>query len=384
MYLRLVNFIDRAITSEFERRLQPNKVLLILGARRVGKTQFLKRYIERQTDKAILTLNGEDVNDVALLQERSVKNYRSLLENIDMLVIDEAQAIDHIGLILKLIVDEVDGMTVVVTGSSMFDLSNKLGEPLVGRKHTMFLFPLAQLELNEVENRKETNDNLTMRLLYGSYPEVEFIRAVEDKQAYLFEMVNDYLLKDILTYQEIKKSAKIYDLLRLIAYQVGSEVSLNELGNQLQVSKNTVESYLDLLTKVFVLYKVEGFSKNLRKEVTKSSKWYFVDNGIRNAIINDFSPIHLRNDIGMLWENYLVTERIKKQHYQRIRRRNHFWRTYDQQEIDWIEEAADKLDAFEFTWSAQKKKKTPPAFSKAYPDAEFTVISKNNYLPFIT
>ena len=206
----------------------------------------------------------------------------------------------------------------------------------------------------------------------------------KDKQEYLQEIINDYLLKDILIFQNIKKADKIYNLLRLLAFQIGNEVSLNELGNQLQISKNTVENYLDLLTKVFVIFKVEGFSKNLRKEVTKSSKWYFYDVGIRNAIIKNFTILQNRNDVGQLWENYLIVERMKKQEYQRIHRNNYFWRTYDQQELDWLEEKADDLCAYEFKWSARKKVKIPTAFRKAYTNANFEVISKDNYLDFIT
>jgi predicted AAA+ superfamily ATPase len=196
--------------------------------------------------------------------------------------------------------------------------------------------------------------------------------------------VSSYLLKDILVFDGIKNSNKIYDLLRLIALQIGKEVSLQELGNQLQMSKNTVERYLDLLTKVFILFKVEGFSRNLRKEITKTSRWYFYDNGIRNAIINNYNSLQNRTDVGDLWENYLASERIKKQEYHKIFRANYFWRTYDRQELDWLEEDAEKLSAFEFKWNENKKAKIPTAFAKAYPDAEFSLITKKNYLDFIT
>lgn len=373
----------RALLTEFKKKVVPNKVLILLGARRVGKTKLIKDYIKSEIKNKYLELNGEDVNDAALLQERSVANYRRLLSGVDVLVIDEAQHIPDIGLILKLIVDTIDGIKVIVTGSSMFDLSNNLGEPLVGRKNTLYLFPLAQIEFSEVENYKQTTENLEQRLIFGAYPELEKYPDWTEKQDYLYEIVSSYLLKDILIFDGIKNSEKIYNLLRLIAFQVGKEVSLQELGNQIQLSKNTVERYLDLLSKVFVLFKVEGFSRNLRKEITKTSRWYFCDNGIRNALINNFNRISLRNDIGDLWENYLASERVKKQHYRKMRVRNYFWRTYDQQELDWLEEKPDTLSGFEFKWNENKKPKIPVAFAKAYPDATFEVITKNNYLEFI-
>lgn len=377
------NHLKRTIITEFERKLVPNKVLILLGARRVGKTELIKNYLKNISLTTYLQLNGEDKNDALLLQERTVSNYKILLSGIDLLVIDEAQNIPEIGLILKLIVDSIEGIKVIATGSSIFDLNNNLGEPLVGRKNTIYLFPLAQIEFSKKENYKQTVENLEKRLLFGSYPELEHYEDWEDKKEYLFEIINSYLLKDILVFEGIKNSDKIYALLRLIAFQVGKEVSLQELGTQLNISKNTVANYLDLLSKVFIIYKVEGFSKNLRKEITKSSRWYFYDNGIRNGIINNFNRLENRTDVGDLWENYLASERIKKQNYQKIKTTNYFWRTYDQQELDWLEEKADSLAGFEFKWNERKKSKIPTAFAKAYPEATFEIINKQNYLEFI-
>lgn len=377
------NHLKRTIITEFERKLVPNKVLILLGARRVGKTELIKNYLKNISLTTYLQLNGEDKNDALLLQERTVSNYKILLSGIDLLVIDEAQNIPEIGLILKLIVDSIEGIKVIATGSSIFDLNNNLGEPLVGRKNTIYLFPLAQIEFSKKENYKQTVENLEKRLLFGSYPELEHYEDWEDKKEYLFEIINSYLLKDILVFEGIKNSDKIYALLRLIAFQVGKEVSLQELGTQLNMSKNTVANYLDLLSKVFIIYKVEGFSKNLRKEITKSSRWYFYDNGIRNGIINNFNRLENRTDVGDLWENYLASERIKKQNYQKIKTTNYFWRTYDQQELDWLEEKADSLAGFEFKWNERKKSKIPTAFAKAYPEATFEIINKQNYLEFI-
>ena len=377
------NYFKRAVFDNFNKKVLPNKVLILLGARRVGKTELIKNYLKTVPVETYLQLNGEDINDANLLQERSVANYKRLLANIDLLVIDEAQTIPEIGLILKLIVDSIEGIKIIATGSSVFDLNNTLGEPLVGRKNTMYLFPLAQMEFSIQENYKQTTENLEERLLFGGYPELVHYEDWEEKKEYLYEIINSYLLKDILVFEGIKQADKIYNLLRLIAYQVGKEVSLQELGNQLQMSKNTVDTYLDLLSKVFIVFKVEGFSRNLRKEIVKSSRWYFYDNGIRNGLINNFNRLENRTDVGDLWENYLAVERIKKQNYQKITTNNYFWRTYDQQELDWLEDQGNELAGFEFKWNENKKSKIPTAFGKAYPDATFEVINKQNYLDFI-
>lgn len=379
-----MNFLERGIDTLFSKRVLPNKVLILLGARRVGKTAFIKNYLATIPKEDYLHLNGEDIQDADLLKERSVANYKRLLNKVKLLVIDEAQNIPDIGLILKLIVDSIDDIKIIATGSSVFDLSNKLGEPLVGRKNTIYLFPLAQMEFANYENFKETTQKLEERMLFGSYPELEQYPEWEEKINYLKEILNSYLLKDILVYEGIKQSNKILDLLKLIAFQIGQEVSLQELGRQLGISKNTVESYLDLLSKVFVIYKVPGFSKNLRKEITKSNRWYFYDNGIRNAIIANFSRLDSRTDVGALWENYLASERIKNQNYTQKTVFNYFWRTYDQQELDWLEEENGILRGYEFKWNENRKAKIPTAFAKAYPEASFEVINKQNYLDFIT
>lgn len=378
-----MDFLERSIDVLFAKRVLPNKVLVLLGARRVGKTAFIKNYLSQLPKQEYLQLNGEDIQDANLLKERSVSNYRRLLANTKLLVIDEAQNIPDIGLILKLIVDSIEGIKIIATGSSVFDLSNKLGEPLVGRKNTIYLFPLAQMEFSNYENFKETTQKLEERLLFGSYPELEQYPDWNDKINYLKEILNSYLLKDILVYEGIKHSNKILEVLKLIAFQVGQEVSLQELARQLGISKNTVESYLDLLSKVFVIYKVPGFSRNLRKEITKSNRWYFYDNGIRNAIISNFNRLDNRTDVGALWENYLASERIKHQNYTQKVVTNYFWRTYDQQELDWLEEENGQLRGYEFKWNENRKAKVPTAFAKAYPEASFEVINKQNYLDFI-
>ncbi len=378
-----MRYTARAVEAELEQKILPNKVLMILGARRVGKSSLINNYLRSLSTDKYLKLNGEDWSDVELLKERTVANYSRLLRNIDLLVIDEAQKIGDIGMILKLIVDEIPNIKVLVTGSSQFDMSYKLGEPLVGRKNVIHLFPFSQFEFSQTENLKDTMELRTHRLIYGSYPELEHLDTEQAKKEYLMQMVNDYLLKDILEFEGIRHSAKIYELLKLIALQIGSEVSYQELAQQLGLSKLTVERYLDLLSKVFVLYKVGGYSRNLRKEVAKSSKWYFFDNGIRNALLRDFNAADLRGDLGALWENYLVYERVKYQYSQRTYTQNYFWRTYDQQEIDWIEEESGSVHAFEFKISAMTKVKPPKGWVSNYPNAPFSVIHPGNYLDWL-
>ncbi|AYQ32557.1 ATP-binding protein [Runella sp. SP2] len=374
--------INRAIEKTLIERLIPNKVNLIFGTRRVGKTFLLKKLIANQSFKTLM-LQGEDSDVQQILAQRSVANYQRLLHHIELLVIDEAQAIPEIGKILKLIVDNIEGIRVIVTGSSAFDLANLSGEPLTGRAYFHELYPISQQELMEQENALQTLQNLEDRLIYGSYPELWNLPFSVTKAEYLKELLNTYLLKDIIAFEGIRNSSKIRDLLRLIAFQIGKEVSMDELGKQLQLSRNTVEKYLDLCSKVFIIKKLEAFSGNLRKEITKSSRWYFWDLGIRNALVNDFRPLTLRTDKGELWENYLISERLKFLKYNRNLAETYFWRTYDQQEIDWLELENGRLRAYEFKWN-EAKTKVPRAFATTYPEATFSVINQENYLPFIT
>lgn len=378
-----MDFINRAIEERLFKKFRPNKVIVLLGARRIGKTIFISQVLQRVKEKYML-LNGEDISTVEILKRRSVKNYKRLLGDNTLLVIDEAQKIPDIGNILKLMIDEIKGLKIIVTGSSMFDLSNQVGEPLTGRKTTFNMFPLAQMELEKEETLIQTKDNLEERLVFGSYPELLQYNTIEEKTDYLKEIVNSYLLKDILEFENLRNSDKLLDLLRLLAFQIGNEVSHDELGRQLGISKNTVERYLELLSKVFVIYKLQGFSRNLRKEITKSSKWYFYDNGIRNTLIANHNPLYLRDDIGKLWENYLLSERIKFQNYTGMLVNNYFWRTYEQQEIDWIEDRGGKLYAYEIKWGEHKKVKVPSAWQNSYPKSKFEVIDQENYLDWIT
>jgi predicted AAA+ superfamily ATPase len=371
----------RRIKDSIIAQINSNKVIVIFGARRVGKTFLINEIAEEFTGNHLL-LNGENLDVKDLISQRRVSSYDQWAKNLNLLLIDEAQAIPDIGKALKLLIDSYPKLTIIATGSSAFDLSNQTGEPLVGRQIVFRLFPFAQLELQEKENILETKSNLQDRLIYGSYPDVVTSQFAEDKRAYLIDLVNSFLLKDILIYEQVKNADKMLNLLKLIAFQVGSEVSYNELGNTLQLDRNTVERYLDLFSKVFIIFKVGGYSNNLRKEVSKSTKWYFYDNGLRNALIDDFKPITARQDIGSLWENYIISERLKRDSYLKKIKQYYFWRTYDQQEIDWIEVENTKISAFEMKWK-ESKVSAPKAFAKAYPEAGFIVINQESYRDFI-
>ena len=372
-----MDYLVRDLSENIIRKLQSNKVVIVFGARRVGKTVLVKEILDK-INEPILSLNGEDINVHDKLAIRSVENYKQILGSYKLLYIDEAQKIPEIGLKLKLMIDEIDGLKIIISGSSSFDIYKDAGEPLTGRKYSFNLFALSENEYNQVENSIVKKDKIRERLVFGNYPELLHLPDREDKIDYLNEMVSSYLLKDILVYENIKNSQKIFNLLRLIAFQIGGMVSLQELGKQLGISKNTVGKYLDLLSKVFILHNVEGFSRNLRKEITKNSRWYFLDNGVRNAVIANFNPIESRNDVGALWENYMISERLKYQEYKRLSSNNYFWRTYEQQEIDWIEERDGSLFAYEFKWK-ESKVKTPTQWKNAYPDSSFEVINLDNF-----
>ena len=370
-------YLVRELSNLILKKLQPNKVVILYGARRVGKTMLVNEILAK-VNEPILRLNGDDINVHDKLSIRSIENYKQILGTCKLVYIDEAQKIPEIALKLKLMIDEIEGLRFIISGSSSFDIHKNAGEPLTGRKYTFTLYTLSENEYTQIENNINKMDKVRERLIFGNYPELLHLPDRQDKVDYLNEMISSYLLKDILVYEHIKNSQKIFNLLRLIAFQIGGEVSLQELGIQLGISKNTVEKYLDLLSKVFILHKVEGFSRNLRKEITKNSRWYFLDNGIRNAVIANFNPLQARNDIGALWENYMISERLKYQEYRRISSNNYFWRTYEQQEIDWVEERDGSLFGYEFKWK-EEKVKIPTQWKSAYPDASFELININNF-----
>lgn len=376
------NYIPQSQLVRLRGAVKPGRVAIVYGPRRVGKTTLIRHYVAELKEPALL-LTGEDINVRDYLESQSVEKLKALVGQHRYLVVDEAQHVRQIGLNLKLLVDHVPGLCVVATGSSSFELAGQTGEPLTGRKTTLLMLPLAQLELAAVETPPETRARLEQRLIYGSYPEVVLAASDAARAEYLRELVASYLLKDILQLEQIRQSEKLLRLLQLVAFQIGGEVSLGELAQQLAMSRNTVERYLDLFEKVFVLVSRHGFSRNLRKELSKSRRYYFIDNGIRNALISNFNPVALRDDIGALWENYLLIERWKAHLYLGRDVQSFFWRTHDRQEIDLVEESAGKLSGFDAKWS-ETNAKTPAAWRSAYPKASFEVVNRESYLPFIT
>mgnify|MGYP001212138237 CR=1 FL=1 len=375
-------YIVQKQLENLKKLIQPGKVVVIYGARRTGKTTLINEFLKGASGENLL-VSGEDITVSSYLSSQSIEKLAAFVGQATLLIIDEAQKIPNIGINLKLIVDHIPGVRVVVSGSSSFDLARSTGEPLTGRKYTLRLYPLAQMEICQIEKIHQTDANLEGRLIYGSYPEVVLMRDNTGRQKYLQEIVSSYLYKDILELDGIRHSGKIIRLLQLLAFQIGKEVSYSELGGALSMSKNTVERYLDLLEKAFVLQKLSGFSRNLRNEIKKNSRYYFLDNGVRNALINNFNPLEQRNDAGELWENYLVLERMKKQEYLNVAANNYFWRTHTQQEIDFVEEREGRLFAYEIKWS--KTKSSPPAlWRKTYPDSSFASVHRENYLDFIT
>jgi predicted AAA+ superfamily ATPase len=362
--------------------IQPGKVIVIYGARRVGKTTLLRRFVENLEKETVLFVNGDDITARQHLESQSIENLKDFVGRHQFLIVDEAQYVRHIGLNLKLIVDHVPGIKVIATGSSSFDLAQNVGEPLTGRRFVLKLFPLAQMEISKLEKSHETAANLETRLIYGSYPEVVTLRDNKLREEYLRELIASYLFKDILALEGIRYSDKLVRLLQLLAFQIGNEVSLTELGRQLAMSKNTVERYLDLLEKVFVIFRLTGFSRNLRKEITKNSRYFFYDVGIRNAVVGMFNPLNLRDDTGKIWENYVISEFHKHREYQRQSTSFYFWRTYDRKEIDLVEEYAGKLSGYEIKWR-KSRTSAPKDWNRYYPKAGFEVIDKGNYLNYI-
>lgn len=370
--------IPRFVEQKLSKQIGKQKVLMLYGSRRTGKTTIIENLVEKH-EKETLILLGEDIQVAEYLQTRTVANYKQLIGDKKLIIIDEAQAIPNIGKVLKLMIDSVKGITIIATGSSSLDLVNDAGEPLVGRQLEFQLFPLAQVEFSKVENKLEKLNQLPIRLVYGAYPELVHLPSLAEKEEYLKSLVNAYLLKDILALTMIKGADVLLRLLKLLAFQVGSQVSTVELGNSLQINKETVDRYLDLLSKVFIIFPLGGFSKNLRKEVSKSKKWYFYDNGIRNALINNFSPLNYRNDVGALWEQWLIVERIKYNNSKEYNPQYYFWRTYDGQEIDLLEvNGQQEMQAIECKWGSAKAK-IPVAFAKAYPDAKWSEANRNNF-----
>lgn len=361
--------------------IQKQKVLVIYGPRRVGKTTLLRGFLD-ETDLKYKLDSGDNVKTQEILSSQDFSQILEYAAGYQLLAIDEAQNIPNIGMGLKILVDQVPGIMIIATGSSSFGLVQRVGEPLVGRKITVILYPLSQLELSTEYNNFELKNKLEDFLVFGSYPEVVTADRQKNKIVALEDLVNSYLLKDVLALGGVKGARPVFDLLKLLAFQVGSEVSLNELATQIKLDVKTIDRYLDILEKGFVIKRLGGFRRNLREEVTSKSKYYFFDNGVRNAVISQFNALSDRNDAGILFENFIVMERIKKQAYTPIYANNYFWRTYDQKEIDWVEERDGKLYGYEIKWG-DKIPKEPKLWRKTYKEAEYAVVNKDNYLDFI-
>ncbi len=361
--------------------LNKGKVSLLYGPRRAGKTELIKMQLRNFKGK-LFEGTGDDIELRSVLGSENKSKILTAFQDYDCIFIDEAQRINNIGWGLKILVDGLDGKSIIASGSSSFKLASEVGEPLTGRSITHTLFPLSVVELKKQFGGMDIVQNLENYLIFGMYPDTLNQRNKNDKVAYLTELRNSYLLKDIFEVDGVKNADKMFGLLKLLAYQIGGEVSLSELGNALELSKQTIARYIDLLEKSFVIKKIGGFSGNLRKEVTKTNRYYFIDNGIRNAIINNFNATDNRNDIGMLWENFMVMERIKKQEYEKIYSNNYFWRTYDKKEVDFVEERDGKLFGFEFKWSPRKVK-IQKEWLRTYQNATFEIINKDNFLGFL-
>lgn len=370
--------IERLLQKQLQKKLKDNKAIILLGPRQVGKTTLLH---ELFTSANTLWLNGDDADIRAMLDRPNATKLKSIIGKHQYLVIDEAQRIKNIGVCIKIITDQIKTVKVIATGSSAFELANKINEPLTGRKWEFFLYPLSFKEMVNHHGLLTEKRLLENRLLYGYYPEV--LNNPGDEKAIIKSLADSYLYKDILTWERIQKPEKLERLIQALAFQVGSEVSYNELGQTCGLDKETVEKYIQLLEKAFIVFRLNSFSRNLRNELKKSRKIYFYDNGIRNAVINQFSPLVSRNDKGALWENFIISERMKHIHYEQLFCNSYFWRTTAQQEIDYIEEKNGKLFAWEFKWNEKKKTNFTKTFINEYHPEETNTISPDNIEDFV-
>ncbi len=367
---------------DLKKLIKPNKILVIYGPRRVGKTTLLNDFLSQTKLKYKLD-SGDNIKVQQILSSQDFSQIKEYAAGYQLIAIDEAQQIPNIGMGLKILVDQLPKLRIIATGSSSFDLSRKIGEPLTGRKKTLILFPFSQTELLDKYNKFELKEKLEDFLIFGSYPEIITAKSRQEKIDLLDELFNSYLLKDVFSLERVKGSKQLLDLLKLVAFQLGNEVSLNELANHVRLDTKTIGKYLDILEKAFVLKRVGGFRRNLRREISSKAKYYFYDNGVRNAIISQFNSLNNRNDIGPLFENFVVMERIKNNAYKKRAGSSYFWRTYDGQEIDLVEERNGKLYGFEIKWSPKAKSKVPKDWFEKYKKAEYKIINNENYLDFI-
>lgn len=367
--------IGRSIEKNIRHRMLDGKAIIIMGARQVGKTTLIRQILEG-SDESAFWFNGDEADTRNLFENISATRLKNLIGNHQIIVIDEAQRIADIGIKLKLITDQIPSVQLIATGSSSFELANKINEPLTGRKWEYRLFPLSFSELVGETNLLEEKRMLPHRLVYGSYPEI--VTHPGDEEVRLRQLTDSYLYKDLLEYDKIQKSDKLVKLIQALAYQIGSEVSYNELAQLCGIDPKTVDNYITILEKAYIVFRLGSFSRNLRNELKSSRKIYFYDNGIRNAVISNFSQIENRTDAGALFENYAVSECMKYKAYTPWYANSWFWRTTAMQEVDYIEEKDGNIYAYEFKWNPSRKAVAPLSFRNAYPDAKFMVINRDN------
>lgn len=372
--------IQRILEQELRGRLFKGKVLLLIGPRQVGKTTLMRQLLEKEKGKT-LWLNCDNPGDRLDLEDTNITRLKTLIGANRLVIIDEAQRVKNIGLTLKLIADGLPDVQVIASGSSALELANEIKEPLTGRKREFNLFPLSTQELVNNSSLREEKRLLASRMIYGFYPEV--INQPSEAVEILEELTSSYLYKDILTLDQVRKPVILQKLLLALALQVGSEVSFNELGNTVGIDKETAEKYIDLLEKSFVIFKLNSFSRNMRREIKKGKKIYFWDNGVRNAIINNFNSLALRADVGALWENFILSERMKFLHYNRINPTFYFWRTTTGMELDWLEEKSGMIHAFEAKWNPNRRASLPSGFLGSYPGTVYQVVTPDNYTDFL-
>lgn len=374
--------ITRKLQSIIEDKIFKGKAIVIVGARQVGKSTLLNMILDKQNEQ-VLRLNCDEPEVRELLLNTNIRELRLTIGNNKIVMIDEAQRVKNIGITLKLITDNFPDVQLLVTGSSSFDLQNKLNEPLTGRKYEYHLYPVSTGELLDSHGLLSVRQTLESRLIYGSYPEI--ISHPNEAKELLMNISGSYLYKDLLSLEGIRRPVLLEKLLTALALQVCSEVSYNELAQTVGSDNKTVEKYIDLLEKCYVIFKLNGFSRNLRTELKKSKKIYFYDNGIRNAIIQNFAPMSIRQDCGALWENFIISERIKANQYSGKYARSYFWRTTGQQEIDYIEESDGEFTLFEMKWNPKRANtKFPVSFLETYNVKEKAVITPENWISFLT
>jgi predicted AAA+ superfamily ATPase len=371
--------IKRIIFEKMQSDLFKGKAIILTGPRQVGKTTLLKKI--QAENEGTLYLDCDEPDIRSYLEDSTSTELKDLIGNAKIVLIDEAQRVKNIGITLKLVIDQLRDVQLIASGSSSLELSNSLNEPLTGRKFEYFLFPFSIQELNQQYGVIEEKRLLQTRLIYGLYPDI--VNHRQDAQRLLLSLTSGYLYKDVFNYQEIRKPELLPNLLEALARQVSQEVSYNELAQWLDSDPVTIKRYIDLLEKSFVIFRLRSFSRNLRNEIKKSRKIYFFDNGIRNALINNFQSVDTRTDIGALWENFLVSERMKLLSYHQIHANRYFWRTQQQQEIDYIEDIDGQLYAYEFKWNPKKKARFSKTFTKNYPVKATSLVNRENYLSFL-